>query len=188
RLGRRRCFGMDRRNRALDLIGTWPPHPKSTLDQPNAFLDLGPVPLVPILIPKKHEITVVADARLAPRIVEKHECQQPDGFGLTRKERGQTAGQAKRISDEIATDEMLVGSRNVSFVEHEVHDSKDSVETRRERLAIRDLVRDAGTRDLLLRSSDALSDRRVADEERASDFGGAEPAKRAERERDLGFA
>src|SRR5262245_16684948 len=181
----RRCLGMNRRNRTLNLIGTWPPHPKGTLDVPNALVDLRAVPLVPILILEKHQIAFVADARLAPRVVEQHERQQADGLGLVRKERGQTASKAKSIGDEIAADEVLVRRCQVAFVEHEVQDIENGVEARRERLTIRNLVRDAGTGDLLLRASDSLSDRRVGDEERASDFSCAEPTERAERQRDL---
>jgi len=70
RVCRHRCFGMNRRNRALDLIGTWPPHPKGTLNESNALVDLRAVPLVPILILKKDQIAFVAYARLAPRVVE----------------------------------------------------------------------------------------------------------------------
>src|SRR5215813_6275755 len=96
-------------------------------DEPNALLDLRAVPLVPILILKKHEITFIADARLAPRVVEQHEGEQADGLGLDRKERGHTTGKAKRVGDEIAADEVLVRGRQVSFVEHEVQNIEDSV-------------------------------------------------------------
>src|SRR5262245_38466351 len=62
----RRCLGMNRRNRALDLIGPGPPHPKGAFDEPNALLDLRAVPLVAVLILEKHEIAVIADASLTP--------------------------------------------------------------------------------------------------------------------------
>src|SRR5262249_6147779 len=91
------CFGMNRRNRALDLIGPWPPHPKGTFDEPNTLLDLGPIPLAPILILKKHQIAFVADACLAPRVVEQHERQEAYGLSLARKERGQ--GEESRGAD-----------------------------------------------------------------------------------------
>src|SRR5262249_54558011 len=54
-----RCFGMNRRNSALDLIRTWPPHPKGTLDEPNALCNLTAAPLLPILILQKHQFAFV---------------------------------------------------------------------------------------------------------------------------------
>src|SRR5262245_34644680 len=76
----------------------------------------------------------------------------------------------------------------VTFVEHQIQDAENGVEARRERWAIRDLVRDAGARDLLLRSSDALSDRRFGDKECSRDFRDAEPPKRAQSQCNLGLA
>src|SRR5262249_62058222 len=73
RVRRRRCFGMNRRNRALNLIGSWPPHVKGALDEPNALLNLTAVPLFPILILKKHEIPFVANASIRPRVGEQPE-------------------------------------------------------------------------------------------------------------------
>src|SRR5262249_3297116 len=73
RLRRRRCFCMDGGNRALDLIGPGPTHQKRAFDEPNALLDLRSVPLVPLLILEKYEVSFLADPRLAPRVVEEHE-------------------------------------------------------------------------------------------------------------------
>src|SRR5215831_17471158 len=123
RVRRRRCFGMNRRNSGLNLIRPWPPHVKGTLDEPNALLNLTAVPLVPILILKKHEIAFVANASIAPRVVEQHERQQGERLGLARKERNQTAGKAKSIRDEIAPDEVLVRGCHVTLVEYKVQDT-----------------------------------------------------------------
>src|SRR5262245_33089223 len=178
---------MDSRNRGLDLIGTRPQHAKRLPDEPNALPKLRAVPFGPILILKKYQIAIFANPRLAPRIVEQHKCQQAHGLGLVRKECGQTAREAKGIGKEITANELSASSRQVTFVEQEVQDAEDGVQPRRQRRAIRDLVRDAGARDLLLRSSNALSDRRFGNKECARDFGDAETPKRAQSQCDLGL-
>src|SRR5215813_13634707 len=134
---------MDSRNRGLDLIGTRPQHAKRLLNEPNALLNLRAVPFGPILILKKYQIAIFADPRLAPRVVEQHKCQQAHGLGLVRKECRQTAREAKGIGNEITANELSARGRQVTFVEQEVQDAEDSVEARRKRRAIRDLIRDA---------------------------------------------
>src|SRR5262245_39907342 len=176
---------MDRRNRALDLIGTRPPHAKHLLDEPNALLNLPAFPLGPILILEEYQIAIFADTRLASRVVEQHECQQAHGLGLVWKERGQTARKAKGIGNEVSPDELSVRGRQVTFVEQEVQDAENGVETWWERRAIRDLVRDAGARDLLLCPSHALSDRCFGDQECTRDFRDGETPKRAQSKCDL---
>src|SRR5215468_11127435 len=110
---------MDRRNRALDLIGTRPPHPKRQLDEPNALINLRAFPFGPILIIEEYQIAIFADTRLTPRVVEQHECQQAHGLGLVWKERGQTACEAKGIDNKVTADELFVRGRQVTFVEQE---------------------------------------------------------------------
>jgi hypothetical protein len=107
--------------------------------------------------------------------VEQHERQQSDGLGLAGKERGQTARKAKRIGNEVTADELFAGGRQVTLVEQEVQNAENCLEPRRERCAFRDFVRDAGARDLLLRPSDALSDRCFGDKECTRDFRDAGP-------------
>jgi hypothetical protein len=104
------------------------------------------------------------------------------------EERAQPARQAKRIVHEITSDKLALRRCQVSLVEHEIQDAEDGAESLGKRLAIGDLVRDAGPEDLLLCSSDALSDRRFVCQERTRDFDDAETPERAQRQRDLGLA
>jgi hypothetical protein len=64
RVHRSRGFGMNRRDRALDLIGAGPPYAKRPLDDPNALLDLVAFPFSPILMLEQHEIPITVDTRL----------------------------------------------------------------------------------------------------------------------------
>lgn len=59
-------FGVDRGDRALNLIGARPPHSKRFLDKPSAFLDLRSLPRGSILIPEEYQVALVTGARLAP--------------------------------------------------------------------------------------------------------------------------
>src|SRR5262250_1847299 len=65
RLRRGRCFGVHCRDRALDLIRARSPQAKGLLDEPYPFLDLGAIPLGPVLIPEQYQITIGAHACLA---------------------------------------------------------------------------------------------------------------------------
>jgi hypothetical protein len=57
---------MDRRNRALNLIGTELSGAQRLLDEPNAFLNLWAFLFGSILLLEQHEIASIADTRLAP--------------------------------------------------------------------------------------------------------------------------
>src|SRR5688572_14104200 len=108
---------MDRRDCTLDLIRAGPPHEERLLDELTTLVDLGTVPLGPILIPEQHEIAFIADACLAPRVMEQHEAQKADGLRLVWKEGRKTAREAKSILDEVRTHQSPVRTGHVALVE-----------------------------------------------------------------------
>src|SRR5262249_37656630 len=114
--------------------------------------------------------------------------QQAHRLRLVREERGQTAREAKSVGNEVTADEWPTRGRQVTFVENEVQDAENGVEARRERVAIGNLVRDVGARDLRLRASTALSDGRFVYQECARDFRDAETPERTQSQCDLGPA
>ena len=75
--------------------------------------------------------------------------------------------------------------RGVALVEDQVDDREHGVEPLGQQVLGRHPEGDPGGRDLALRPDEALRHRRLGDQERARDLRRAEPAERAQRQRDL---
>ena len=98
----------------------------------------------------------------------------------------QQAAEADRLVAQLVADELVTRGRGVPLVEDQVDDAEDAAEALRELRARGHPVGDVRVGDLALGAHDPLAHRRLAHQERARDLARAEPAERAQGERDLG--
>src|SRR5262249_61068150 len=87
---------------------------QSFLYKVETFFDLFRMPERAVLLLERHKLTPAVHARVAPRIVQQHECQQAQSLGLTRQQFMQSARQANRFSAELSPHQRVARGRTVS--------------------------------------------------------------------------
>jgi len=119
-------------------------------------------------------------------VVQQHQREQAEHFGLVREQVREHSCQANRLAREIMPRQVVTGGRRVTLVEHEV----DHREHRRESLGDRggrgDFVGNAGVSNLAFGPDEALRHRRLGRQEGAGDLVGRQPAQGAQRQGHLG--
>ena len=175
---------MEDRDRRLDLVRTRPAGRDGPVDEGAPLLDGRLVPARAVLVLEQHEVAALADAGIAPGVMEQHQRQQPGRLGLVGEQRDHDPCQADRLGAQLAADQRIARGRGVALVEHEVEDVEDAVEPLGQELGRRHAVGDPGVADLALRPDQPLREGRLRDQERPRDLGGREAAERAQRQRD----
>ena len=124
----------------------------------------------------------------AARVVQQHQREQAQPFGVVGIERAQHAAEADRFGTELAPDQRVACRGRVAFVEDQVDDRQHRGPALRQRGVGRHLVGDAGILDLALGAHQPLRHGRLRNEKRARDLAGRKPAEGAQGQRDLGLA
>ena len=95
------------------------------------------------------------------------------------------AGEPDRLLRQVRPHQILARGRGIAFGEHQINHRQHSAQPRRQRVALRHLVGDAGEADFLLGAHQALRHRVFGREKRPRDLRGGEPADGAQGQRDL---
>ena len=121
----------------------------------------------------------------AAGIVQQHQRQQALDLAAARHQRIEQARQPDRFARQIRPHQILARGRDIAFGEDEIDHREHAAQPRRQRVALRHLIGNAGEADLLLGAQQPLRHRILAREKRARDLRGGQPADGAQRQRDL---
>ena len=163
-------------------------HPQRPLDAGGAARDRLAVPEAPVLVGQQHQRAVVAGARGAAGVVQRHQREQAGRLGLVGHQAGQDRRQADRLLGQVVAAQGRAGGRDVALGEDQREDREDDVEPVGQPVARGHLERDAGVADLALGPDEALADRRDGQQQRARDLGDGQPGDQAQGQRHLGLA
>ena len=151
-------------------------------------MDHGLIPRGAVLLVQTQEIAGVVGAGVQAGGVEQHEREQ--GVGARLLCSGMLCDQGDEPDGFLAkflAHEALAHGGFVAFVEKQVERVQHAIEPGRKLGGIRHGKRQREFADALPGAHQALGDRCFAGEKGGGDFRGAEPAQRAQRERDLRF-
>ena len=98
--GRFRGPGVDGSDCRLHRIRAHAAGVERAADQPRAFRDLGLVPERSVLVIEQDHFSLGGDAGRPPRVVQQHQREQAEGFGL-RQQLHQQAAEPNRFCREI---------------------------------------------------------------------------------------
>ena len=96
---------MHRGDRGLQCIRPGQPRGERALDEREPALDLLPIPARAVLLGEQHHLPLRRRARLAPRVVQQHEREQPVGLaplGGAAAELDQQLAEPQRFVDDLA--------------------------------------------------------------------------------------
>jgi hypothetical protein len=172
-----RLVGVERGDRRLHDVRPAAAQRERTMQQLAPFGDLLRVPQRAVLLVEQHELAV-AQARVAPCVVQEHQREQCLRLGLVRHQRREGASEPDRLGGEVA-------AAAVALVEDQVDDGEHRGQAVGQQVRRRDAERDARRLDLALRAHEPLRHGRVGHEESARDLLRRQAAERAQRERDL---
>ena len=122
--------------------------------------------------------SAVAESRVAPRVVQEHQGEQPVRLGLVGHQLGQCASEPNRLAGEVA-------SPAVALVEDQVDDGQHRRQPVRKQMVGRDAKGDAGGLDLALGPHEPLGHGRLRNDEGARDLSRRQSGERAQGERHL---
>jgi hypothetical protein len=125
-----RRLGVERRDRSLKLIHPGATQSQRALEHPPPFAGLRPVPPRPVLIREQDELAALG-TRLAPRVVEDHQREQPTHLRLVGHEDSEQPREPNRLVAQVHPNEPA-GRRRVPFVEDQVEDREHGAEAVRE--------------------------------------------------------
>ena len=168
---------MERRDRRLDDVRAAALQREGPVERLAPARDLRGVPARPVLVGEQHELVAVEPGRAA-RVVEQHQRQEPVHLGLVRHQLGERRAEPERLGRQV-------DAAAVALVEDQVDDREHRCQPLRQQVAGRDAERDARILDLPLRPREPPLHRLLGNEERARDLLGAQPAERAQGQRDL---
>jgi hypothetical protein len=153
-------------------------HPQVT-DELETLVDLPPVPQPAILIFQEHELAIRARARVASRVLEKHECEQPGHLGLVGHQGAEDAREPDRLGAQLPPHERLGGRRRVALVEDQVERGEHRGESVGQLVVGRHDIGDAGAGDLALRPDEPLLHGRLGGQKCMGDLGRPQAAEGA---------
>src|SRR5262249_18461357 len=142
-------------------------------------------PQRPVLFCERNEAAVRTCTRRAPRIGQQHQRQQAGHLTIGGQQPPHLAGEADRLGGQLAALQVRAGARRVALVEDQVEHVQDDPQPGGALWLRREAERDAAGLDGLLGAADALSDRRLRDEEGSRDLRRRQAADRAQGEREL---
>ena len=187
RAGPRR-LRVDRGDRRLERVrARRPPQRERAVDERQRLADHRAVPALAILLLEQHEVAVRADPRLAPRVVEEHQREQPGRLRLVGQQQVDDPGEPDRLRREVLAHDRVARGRGVALVEDQVEHREHGGEPVRERVGRRLGERDARHADLVLRAHQPLRHGRLGEQQRAGDLGHGQAADQPQRQRDLGL-
>ena len=161
-----RPLGVAGRDRRLQLVGAGPPQRLGPLEHPQALVDRAGVPEAAVLVGEQHELALRREARVAARVLQQHQREQPERLGLVRHQHAEELREPDRLAAEVAAHERRARARGVALVEDEVEDAQGGGEPVRQHGVGGHAERDPGRPDLPLRAHESLRHRLLRDEER----------------------
>ena len=179
--GRFRVNGSDSR---LQRVGAEPAGGERPFDQCDRLADLGPIPQRTVLLAEQHDLARRRGPRGVTRLVQQHQREQPDCFGLGQQLHQQST-QAYRLGSQAPAHERLARRSEIAFVEHEIDHAQHAVEAFGQFGSAWHFIGNARVADLGLGAHDALRDRRGRRQVSARDLLGRQAADLAQRQRDL---
>ena len=180
-----RRFVVDRGDRRLELIRPDRCPAEGVADDPDALLDLRPVPQGAVLFGEGDQGAVRGGPRRAPGIGQQHERQQPGDLAVLGQESSEQAREPDRLRGQVCPVQRGTRARRVALVEQEVEHVQDHAEPILALRLGRQVEAGAGVPDRLLRAADALGHRGLGDQEGVRDLGRRQAADRSERQREL---
>ena len=102
------------RDRRLELVGPGPAERLGALEHAEALVDRARVPERAVLVGEQDELAVGADARVAARVLQQHQRQQPERLGLVGHQHAEELREPDRLAAEVAADERLARGRRRS--------------------------------------------------------------------------
>ena len=124
---------VQRRDRCLEHVAVAPAERQSAIDGGPSLLDLVVVPERAILVAEEDH-RVVRESRVAPRVVDEHQREQPVHLGLVGHQLGERAAEPDRLRSEVA-------SPAVALVEDQVDDGEHGGQSIGEQMGRRDAKR-----------------------------------------------
>ena len=100
-----RALGVARGDRRLQLVRPGPPQRLGALEHPQPLVDLARVPEAAILVGEEDELAVGREPRVAPRVLQQHQRQQPERLRLVRHEHAEELREPDRLAAEVTADE-----------------------------------------------------------------------------------
>ena len=182
-----RAFRVAGGDRRLELVRPRSPERLRATEDTQALLDLRPVPERAVLVGEEDELARGVDARVAARVLEEEESEEPERLRLVRHEDTEELRQPDRLGAQIGANEIVAGGCGVPLVEDEVEDAQDVGHAVGEELVGRHAERDSRLPHAPLGADEALCQRWLRDEEGARDLVRREAADLAQRERDAGL-
>ena len=158
---------------------------EGSVEQGPALGDLPPVPPRPVLIGQQDQVLAVfisGEPGLPARVVQQHQRQQAEHFGLGREQGGQHPAQPDRLGGQAWPVRIPV-----SLVEDEVHHGQDRAEAFGQPRAGRHAERDARHLDLGLGPGQPSFHGLGRNQEGPRDLLGGQAAHGAQGQRDLGL-
>jgi hypothetical protein len=168
----------------LDRVGIEAAGGEGALDEIFSFGNLMAIPERAILIFQEDQISFAGGSGEAAGIVQEHESEEAEHFGLWEQFH-EEAGETDCFGGEIGAGERLAGGCGVAFVEDQVDDMEDGIESLGQVGRRGDLLGDAGVLDFGFGADDALGVRGRIGEDSAGDLFGGQAADFAEGEGDL---
>ena len=151
------------------------PHAQRPLDARGPARDRLAVPERAVLVLEQDQRAPLAGARRAPRVVQRHEGEEPRRLGLVGHQVHEHAAQADRLLGEVVAAELGAAGRDVPLGEDERDHGEHHVEALGQALAGRHLHRDARVADLALRPHQPLGDRGRRQQQRPRHLGDRQP-------------
>ncbi len=178
-IGRLTGGRVTRRDGGLHLIRAGPTSAQRTLEHRDRLLDRDGVPQQTILRVEQHEVAEPVDARGSARVVQQHECEQPDHLRLVGHELGQRSAKANCLRTQTLTYEVGAGGRGVSLVEQEIQHGQYCVRAFRKQMTWGHPIRDPRIANLVLRADQTLRHRGFRYQERTTDLSGRQTGERS---------
>ena len=171
-------------------MAAWSWYGAGALDHPCAVEirepagDPRPIPAGAILIGEEDEVAIGVGARRRSRGLQLHQRDQAKGLGLIMHQLEEDLTEAKRLPAEIVAHEGLARMGRIALVEDEIDHREHGGQAPDQIVPLGHLVGQAVVADRPLRAHEALGDRRLGHEERASNLPRRETADQAQGERD----
>ena len=108
-------------DRRLELVAPGAAEAQCALDEPDALVDEGAIPLRPVLVGEANDVARRVDVRRSAGVGEQEQTQQPDDLRLVGHQLGEQTGEANRLCATLGAHVLGTGRGVVAFGEQQVH-------------------------------------------------------------------
>ena len=117
-------LAVQRGDRRLQLVGAGAAQAQRAVELRAALGERAGVPARAVLVGQGDVAAVAGHARVAARVVDEHERQQPGGLGVVGHELREQAAEADRLDAQLGAHQAVAGAGGVALVEDEVDDGE----------------------------------------------------------------